>query len=46
MKLSALRQWQEERELRRQLAVFREDGQELQEREDWERLMAEAIWTD
>ncbi|MBI3595664.1 MAG: hypothetical protein HY203_00755 [Nitrospirae bacterium] len=43
--LSMLRQWQEERELRRQLAAVHETKKERQEREDWERLMAEAMWT-
>lgn len=44
--LSILRQWKEERELRRQLAAAHESQPEAQEREDWERIMAEAMWSD
>lgn len=44
--LSLLRQWREERELRRRLAAFHETKPEKQEREDWEEIMEEAMWSE
>lgn len=44
--LSLLRQWQEERQLRRQLAEAHESEQDRREREDWEQIMEEAMWTE
>ena len=44
--LSILRQWQEERQLRRDLAASRETKQDRSERENWEQIMEEAMWTE
>jgi len=44
--LSLLKAWQEERELRSQLSAVNESNQEQQERENWERIVGEAMWSD
>lgn len=44
--LSILRQWQEEHQLRRDLAAFQETKEDLQEREDWQQIMEETMWNE
>ena len=44
--LSLLRKWEEERQLRRQLAAAHETKQDGQEREEWEALTEEAMWSE
>lgn len=44
--LLILRQWHEDRQLRQELAKISETERETQEREDWERIMEEAMWSE
>lgn len=44
--LSAFKQWEEEKQLRRQLGDYREDEEEVLEREAWERTVAETMWRE
>jgi len=44
--LLILRQWHEDRQLRQELAKVSETERERQEREDWERIMEEAMWSE
>ena len=45
--LLILKQWEEERQLRHDLAAFNQNDQEnKKEREDWEHLMEEAMWSE
>lgn len=45
--LLILKQWEEERQLRHDLAAFNQNDQKNQkEREDWEHLMEEAMWSE
>lgn len=48
--LSILQKWEEERQLRHDLAAYnrnsQEDHKDQKEREDWEHLMEEAMWSE
>jgi len=44
--LSRFKQFEAERDLRRQLGAHQEPDDERQEREAWERTMAEAMWRE
>lgn len=44
--LSLLKQWQEEHQLRRDLASSHETQEDRKEREDWEQIMEEAMWSE
>jgi len=44
--LTKIRQLEEEKRLRKQLVVYREEDEEQAEREAWERTVAEAMWSE
>jgi hypothetical protein len=44
--LERFKQIEQEKQLRKQLGAYREDADEQMEREQWERTVAEAMWSE
>lgn len=44
--LERFKQIEQEKLLRKQLSAYREDADEQMEREQWERTVAEAMWSE